>query len=105
MAELLWHLLVGHVVADYPLQTEFIAAGKARKTNPYAAFVPWYYILAAHAIVHGGAVSLITGVWWLGIFEAGCHFQIDYGKCEGWYGIHTDQAMHLGCKGIWAHLV
>ena len=102
-------LLVGHALADFALQGPAMAKGKNRhrKTDPPpgAKYQPtWHYWLSAHALIHGGAVYLVTGSVWLGIAETIAHTVIDFGKCENWYGIHTDQAAHIGCKIIWTLL-
>jgi hypothetical protein len=103
---LFWYMVVGHAVADYPLQPEAMAHEKDRhSTTPLQASVPWYYWLTAHALIHGGAVSLITGSIWLGLAETVLHWVIDFAKCENWTNIHQDQALHIGCKAIWATLV
>jgi hypothetical protein len=102
---LFWGMVVGHAVADYPLQNETMATEKDRhSTTPLQAAVPWYYWLTAHALIHGGAVSLVTGSIWFGLAEMIVHWLLDFGKCEGWTNIHQDQALHIGCKGVWAAL-
>jgi len=99
-------LLVGHAVMDYPLQAGPIAVEKCRKsTTELQKAVPWYYWLGAHALGHGGAVYLVTGSLSLGILESVVHWLIDFAKCEGWFGIHVDQALHVGCKVVWYVLV
>jgi hypothetical protein len=35
--------------------------------------VPWYQALGAHALIHGGVVWLLTGIWWIGLAEAALH--------------------------------
>jgi hypothetical protein len=95
-------LLVAHFVADYPLQGDTTAREKNRhSTTGLQGFVPWYYWLTAHALMHGGAVALVTGSVGLGVAETVAHWLIDFGKCERWYSIHADQALHLGCKVVW----
>lgn len=96
----LFLLLAAHALCDYPLQGDFLARGKNHKA-PLPG-VPWYQCLAAHALIHGGAVSLITGSLGLGIAETLAHAAIDYGKSTGLYGFDADQALHVGCKLIWA---
>ena len=96
---LFWWLLVGHAICDYPLQGDFLARGKNR-WNPIPT-IPWYQCLAAHALIHGGSVALITGSVPLGIAETLIHMQIDYGKCAGHYGLNVDQALHVVCKIAW----
>jgi hypothetical protein len=95
-------LLVAHFVADYPLQGDTTAREKNRhSTTELQKHVPWFYWLTAHALMHGGAVALITGWLTLGAAETLAHWLIDFGKCERWYSIHADQALHLGCKVVW----
>lgn len=95
-------LLVGHAVCDFPLQGEAIAVNKNRnmKTDLQKS-VPWYYWMGAHALTHGGAVALITGMPVLGLLETVCHFGIDFLKCEKIFNIHVDQFLHFVCKTIW----
>lgn len=103
-------LCMGHFVSDYPLQSDFIAKGKNRFRPVDPATIPpgqtpqtvWPWVLTAHAATHGAAVALITGSIALGVCELVAHWLIDYGKCANRYGIHADQAMHIGCKALWA---
>lgn len=95
-------LVAGHALADFPLQSEAIAIEKNRHSkSDLQKHVPWYYWLGAHASIHGAIVGLITGSLVLGILEATAHAMIDFGKCEKWYDIHVDQALHLACKVLW----
>ena len=108
MIEMFWWLLVGHMVGDFWAQGEAMARGKSRKFSmPGEAgfFPPWPYWLSAHALIHGGAVALATQSVSLGVAEAVAHGVIDFGKCEGWYGFHTDQALHVVCKVAWCLLL
>jgi hypothetical protein len=95
----LWWLLIGHALCDYPLQGDFLARGKNHKA-PIPG-VPWQQCLVAHALIHAGAVSLITGCPMLGLFEFVAHLAIDYGKSEGIYGFNLDQLYHTLCKLAW----
>ena len=105
LLRLFWGMLVGHALADYALQSESMAREKNRhSTTPLQASVPWFYWLTAHALIHGGAVGLVTGSVWFGLAETIAHWFIDLIKCEGWTNIHQDQALHIGCKGAWAAL-
>lgn len=92
-------LMVGHALADYPLQGDFLARAK----NPAAPIpgVPWWQAMAAHAVIHGGFVGALTGFWVLGVLEAMSHAMIDYAKCRGLVGYNTDQALHVACKALW----
>lgn len=112
--ELLFFLLAGHALMDYSLQNETMATCKCRSgDHPVAKSVPWYYWLTAHAVLHGAAVGVVvrwTGFGWdvatgLALAETVAHWFIDYGKCQKWYGIHLDQALHVGCKLLWWSLI
>ena len=99
-------LLVGHAVADFPLQAGPMAVEKCRRSaSDLQRTVPWFYWLSAHALIHGGAVFFVTGSLFLGTLETVVHWLIDFAKCEGWFGIHVDQALHVGCKVLWCVLV
>jgi len=107
--EILFKLLCGHAVADFCLQTDWIANNKNRHSIP-KGYDPdkhgpqqtiWPYVLSAHALTHGLATYLATGNIWFGMAETVAHWLIDFGKCERMYGIHTDQWLHIGCKVIW----
>jgi len=107
---LIFALLCSHAICDFALQSDAMAKGKNRHNRgvppPGAKFQPsWGYWLSAHALIHGAGVAIVTGVWWLGLAEAGCHAAIDYSKCENQIGINTDQSLHVACKLIWAALV
>jgi hypothetical protein len=97
--ELFLALIVGHAIADYPLQGDFLARAKNR-TAPIPGF-PWWQALTAHAVIHGGFVGVLTGIWWLGVAEAVVHFITDDAKCRGKIGLNTDQAVHVACKLAW----
>jgi hypothetical protein len=96
-------LMVAHVVCDYPLQGDFLARGKNIR-NPIPS-VPWWQCLAAHALIQGGGVALVTGQPALGTFEFGCHWAIDYLKCCGAIDFNADQFPHVICKVLWTPAV
>ena len=107
---LLFFLVAGHALMDYSLQNDSMAVCKCRKsTAPLALSVPWYYWLSAHALLHGTAVGVVF--YWFGFdwnvvaafaaAEAAIHWCVDYGKCEKWYSLHADQAIHILCKISW----
>ena len=103
-------LIFGHALADFVLQSETMAKGKNRNRKVDPSVIPpgqkfqpsWFYWLTAHAATHGAAVYIVTGSLTLALLETGFHWLIDFGKCESWYGIHTDQAAHISCKLFWA---
>ncbi|SDD95616.1 Protein of unknown function [Bradyrhizobium brasilense] len=99
----LW-MLIGHAVADYPLQGDWLSKAK----NPTFALVPgeviWPMALLSHAAIHAGAVKLATGSWIAAAFEFVAHTAIDYAKCRGVIGYNQDQVAHVACKLAWASL-
>jgi len=101
--EMLALLVFAHALADYPLQGDFLARGKNR-TAPIPG-VPWRHPLAAHSVIHGGFVGIVTGSLWLGFAETTAHWLIDDAKCRGRFGFHTDQGLHIACKVVWAFIM
>jgi hypothetical protein len=102
MAGLFFLLCVGHAVADYPLQGEFLAFGKN-----HAAPVPgfqWWVLLTMHALIHAGAVYVITQSLKLALLEMMVHWWIDYGKNAKWYSFLADQTLHIFCKLLWVEI-
>ena len=97
---LLFALVFCHALADYPLQGEFLATAKNRNTPIGKLF--WMHALPAHAIIQGGFVLLLTGSVLLATAEAVIHGITDWFKCEGKISLHIDQAIHLGCRLLWA---
>lgn len=95
-------LLMGHAIADFALQSEWMAKHKSPEQS--LAYVPWYYVLGSHGLIHGAAVYVVTGNAWLGLAETVAHFLIDLGKCQHRYGIHADQGLHMACKILWVWL-
>lgn len=102
-AVLLFLLLFAHALADYPLQGDFLARAKNRLA-PIPG-VPWYQAMGAHALIHAGFVSVLTGSLHLGLAEFAAHFVIDDLKCRGRIGFNVDQLLHAICKVAWVVLV
>lgn len=102
---MLFWMLVGHALADYPLQGEFLAANKSRRSPLNATTVVWPHALTAHSLIHAGAVVLVTGSLLCGVLEFVAHWVIDAAKCEGWTTLHSDQALHVVCKLLWMWVV
>ena len=96
---LFFALLIGHALADYPLQGDFLARAKNHRAPIPGA--PWYQALGAHALIHAGMVWVITGFWWMGVMEFSAHAQIDYAKCDGKIDFNTDQLLHVACKAFY----
>lgn len=103
-------LLIGHAFADFAFQSDWIAMNKNRHNPSPVGYSPklhgpkmtiWPYVLGSHALIHAGMVYVITGNIYFTVAEAMLHFMIDFGKCEKWYGIHVDQALHIWCKFLY----
>lgn len=101
MTMLFW-LLVGHALADYPQQGDFLARAKNHKAA--LPGIPWWQGLLWHALIHGGAVALVLTLFGVphaelwGMAEFAIHAGIDYAKCDGWTDFNRDQALHVVCK-------
>jgi Protein of unknown function (DUF3307) len=99
-------LTVKHVIADFILQTSWMAMGKDAKTG-------WALPLLAHCAIHGAmAIAIFTLVaprfWYLGLVDFAIHITIDRAKgfCVAtfdikqgqsqwfWWLIGIDQALH-----------
>lgn len=102
-------LLMAHAVADFALQSDWMAKHKHpwRPVDP--ATVPpgqtpqiiWPYVMSAHGLIHGATVWIACGNPWFAAGEVILHCLIDTGKCANRYGIHVDQGLHLACKLVW----
>ena len=97
---LLGLMVFGHALADYPLQGDFLSRAK-NATNPIPG-VPWYQALGAHSAIPAGFVGVLTGSLYLAIAELLVHAWTDDQKCRGNISYNTDQAIHIGCKVMWA---
>jgi hypothetical protein len=97
---LFFWLMVGHSLADYPLQGDFLAQGKNRHTEIGKVF--WPHAIFAHSMIHGGFVALFTGSIWLGLAEVAVHAITDLLKCDNWIGLRFDQTIHIVSKIAWA---
>lgn len=108
--ELLFLLLAAHALGDFGLQGDWVARHKSHRVKITSARskrpdLIWLHVLGAHTLIHGGLVAIVTGVWWLGLLETVAHFIIDYLKSDNRFGFHTDQALHIACKILWASLI
>jgi len=111
-AALLFAFLIGHALADFPLQGSFLAIGKERHgdleklTGTVWPRGIWLYCLTMHSLIHGGAVWLISASPALGFVEFVLHWLIDFAKSSRWTNFYGDQALHLVCKvGYVAYLI
>lgn len=78
MAVLAATMIVKHYLADFVLQTDWMARGKERATG-------WLWPLAAHAGCHAAAtlcVALVVAphLWWLALVDLGIHVCVDRAK-------------------------
>jgi hypothetical protein len=102
-------LAIGHALADFALQGDFLSTAKNRHADAARFFgesgAPkglWVHALAAHSLIHAGAVWIVTGSVVLAAVELIAHWLIDFVKCEGWTNFTADQFLHLGCKLAYA---
>lgn len=95
-ATMLFLLLVGHALADYPLQGDFIAQAKNRNTPAGKLF--WRWVLPSHGLIHAGFVFAVTRSLTLAMIELVAHCVIDFAKCENRISFNQDQAWHVACK-------
>jgi hypothetical protein len=93
-------LVAAHFLCDYLFQTESIALGKNRLLAKARFGVHWLYWMTTHAVTHSVGVYIVTGSLVASVFEFIAHFIIDVAKCEGYIGLHLDQALHMACKVI-----
>ncbi|MDD9893304.1 MAG: DUF3307 domain-containing protein [Gammaproteobacteria bacterium] len=104
--EALFLLLAGHALADFGLQTEFVARFKSQQMrfkdniNKRDDLV-WIHVLASHSLIHGLMVYLVLQNIWLALAETVVHGLIDHAKSANRFGFHTDQFLHLGSKLVW----
>lgn len=94
-------LLFGHSLADFALQSSEFQKKKYIKHNKET----WMYNLSAHSIIHGGFVGFFTGSLFLSLLETVAHWVIDFGRMEGKYSVHVDQALHIACKVLWVGML
>ena len=88
--------VVMHALADFPLQTEYLARQKSRKRADSRS--DWLVALSAHCVIQAGGVWLVSGSLAIATAEFLLHGLIDLGKGEGKFGIVADQSLHLCCK-------
>ncbi len=94
---------IAHVLADFPLQGDYLAREKQR--SKASGTWEWLIALTSHSLIHAGGVWLVSGSVILGAAELVLHWLIDFGKGEGRYGFATDQGLHLWCKLIYVVLL
>lgn len=103
--KLFFALVIGHALADYPLQGSYLASHKSRHFrnadgSPQETGL-WIHCLTAHCLIQAGFVWAVTGCAILGFIELVLHMVLDSLKCEGITNIHVDQFAHLVCKAVY----
>ncbi len=111
-AVIFFALVIGHVLADYPLQGRFLSMAKNRHADVSCLFggeTPprgiWIHALTAHSLIQAGAVWWVTGSMALGLVELVLHWVIDFAKCENWMNFTVDQLLHVACKAGYAAFI
>lgn len=118
-------LLGGHAVADYGLQSSYMAEHKVRRPDNK----DWWVTLSAHCFIHAFMVLIVSMVVLildlldagqllagqveqiamiaalLALAEFAAHFVIDTAKGQGWMSYQVDQALHWLCKFSWAGVI
>lgn len=102
---ILLYLFAGHALFDYPLQGDFLAKGKNRKLLGEGWFGGWWKAMLAHCFMQSAMVLVVTGSVPMALAELVIHLVTDISKCEGLIDSNIDQAIHYGCKLLWAGLV
>ncbi|MEZ0251840.1 MAG: DUF3307 domain-containing protein [Methylobacteriaceae bacterium] len=100
MDPLLW-MLIGHALADYPLQGDWLSKAKNHTLSLIPGEAIWLGALVSHAAINAGAVKLATGSWLLAGCEFVAHALIDHAKCAGRLSYNVDQGLHVVCKLAW----
>jgi len=104
--QMFFALAIGHALADFPLQGEYLALGKNRRYleklgDPLRPPQIWVSCMGAHCLIHSGAVWAVTGSSLLALIEFVLHWTLDTVKCAGRTNYTQDQAMHLVCKALY----
>ena len=96
---LLFYLLAGHALADYPLQGDYLAKSKNHRLAGDSA--GWQLHLFYHALIQGAMVMWLTRSPFLGLAEALVHGVTDWAKCDGRISGRFDQGVHIASKVLW----
>lgn len=89
-------LMCAHALCDFQLQNGAMHDRK-RPGRKH-----WYYWMAAHALISGGAVYVVTQSFFLGVMETVAHWLIDYAKAKDHLGWHSDQFLHVSFRILYA---
>lgn len=89
-------LMIGHVLADFPIQGDFLSKAKNHR-KPFDG-IPYQIPLAAHALIHAAFVWSITNSNVCASLEFISHYLIDYLKNDGMITFVQDQILHTIMK-------
>lgn len=92
--DLLWWLIVGHFLCDYPLQNDYLAVHKNPIINGKKNS-EWFICLFAHSSIHTLPVMWLTGRVELAMVMLVTHMIIDYVRCKQWIHFWQDQFLHI----------
>ena len=95
-------LFGGHALCDFPWQGQFLSDAKNHRKPSVGEH--WARALFAHCMIHCTMVYLVTGFVSLAIAELVIHLVADYAKSDGRISSTQDQAIHYGCKLLWAFI-
>lgn len=111
MSNIFIQLFVAHMIADYPLQTDWMAINKKNPKNISG------YI---HGIIHGILAGLLTGSIHIGLWTAFTHWVIDLRFIVNWIAkikgmnvnnplynmvmLLTDQTLHVMIMFVLANI-
>lgn len=92
-------LVLGHFLADFGLQNQYVADNKA-PGKPY-----WWWCMSAHCSIHSLMVFAFTGSIVCCSIEFFAHFIIDCLKCRKVIGYNLDQTLHILCKAAYVAMI
>lgn len=95
---LFFALLVGHALADFPLQNDFLAQAKNPNNEHRFGKDVWKWALGWHSLIHAGFVFVITGFVSLALVELVHHAYTDHQKNHNRISFTEDQLHHIGAK-------
>jgi len=85
--EILAKLIFAHAIADYALQSEFLALNKGDKL----------WLMMMHSVIVGGCMAIASGFLYIGFIESGFHFIIDTLKAHNIIKWKEDKILHGLC--------
>lgn len=109
--QLLLTLLAGHYLADFGLQSRYMAESKKLIFIEAIGF----HALTAHAFIHALIAGLLSSSFTVGAFVGITHWIIDMrastwlnqklGRKQDLFGIHLDQLLHIAVIALVVLLV